>query len=114
MKNNNTRIIKAYDVDPNKVGQVIAGTPILPMDQLDTDDQSDIQAAILTVPGDTAQTVADKLVLTGINGILNFTPVRLSLPENIRVHHIDLAVELQTFIYFLKNDPLQNNLGGEG
>lgn len=113
LKNNNTRIVKAYDVDPNKLGQVIAGTPVLPMEQLETDDHEGIQAAILTVPAEAAQTVADKLVLTGISGILNFTPVRLSLSDSIRVHHIDLAVELQAFIYFLKNDPLQNDMGGE-
>ena len=112
-KNNNTRIVKAYDVDENKVGQVIADTPILPFDQLETDDHEDIRAAILTVPAEVAQSVADKLVLTGISGILNFTPVRLLLPDPIRVQHIDLAVELQAFIYFLKNEPLQNNGGGE-
>ncbi|MEC3122046.1 redox-sensing transcriptional repressor Rex, partial [Bacillus thuringiensis] len=37
--------------------------------------------------------------------ILNFTPARLNVSENIRIHHIDLAVELQTLVYFLKNYP---------
>ena len=40
----------------------------------------------------------------GIKGILNFTPVRLAAPESVRVHTIDLSVELQTLIYFMKND----------
>ncbi|HDR7882063.1 TPA: redox-sensing transcriptional repressor Rex, partial [Bacillus cytotoxicus] len=37
--------------------------------------------------------------------ILNFTPARLNVSEKIRIHHIDLAVELQTLVYFLKNYP---------
>ena len=42
---------------------------------------------------------------TSVHGILNFTPARLNVSENIRIHHIDLAVELQTLVYFLKNYP---------
>ncbi|WP_085520874.1 redox-sensing transcriptional repressor Rex [Tuberibacillus sp. Marseille-P3662] len=106
MKNNSTQIVKAYDVDGDKIGTEIAGVTI--------DDLRDIQAengnipvAILTVPAAAAQKVADQLVAVGINGILNFTPVRLSVPDHIRVHHIDLAVELQSIIYFLKNYPLK-------
>ena len=63
-----------------------------------------IELVILTVPSQVAQEVTDKLVETGIKGILNFTPVRLSVPETVRVHTIDLSVELQTLIYFIKND----------
>lgn len=105
-KNNNTQIVKAYDNDHSKVGQLIMDTPIHHLDDLTIDDNHDVPAAILTVPAGVAQSVADKLVLAGINGILNFTPVRLSLPSDIRIHHIDLAVELQTLIYFLKNYPI--------
>ena len=59
--------------------------------------------AILTVPATVAQAVADRLAETSVHGILNFTPARLNVSENIRIHHIDLAVELQTLVYFLKN-----------
>ena len=58
--------------------------------------------AILTVPATVAQAVADRLAETSVHGILNFTPARLNVSENIRIHHIDLAVELQTLVYFLK------------
>ena len=37
-------------------------------------------------------------------GIMNFTPIRLSVPENVRVQNVDLTNELQTLIYFLDND----------
>ncbi|PAM91413.1 redox-sensing transcriptional repressor Rex, partial [Flavobacterium sp. IR1] len=34
------------------------------------------------------------------------TPARLSVPDSVRVHHIDLSVELQALVYFLKHYPL--------
>jgi redox-sensing transcriptional repressor len=64
-----------------------------------------ISVAILTVPAHVAQSITDRLVQKGIKGILNFTPARLNVPESIRVHHIDLAIELQSLVYFLKNYP---------
>ncbi|GGH83373.1 redox-sensing transcriptional repressor [Pullulanibacillus pueri] len=112
LKNNNIKIVKAYDTNAHKVGTMIGETSIHHIDQLATDDNHDISVAILTVPAEAAQSVAETLVSGGVNGILNFTPVRLSLPKDIRVHHIDLAVELQTLVYFLNNFPLKNQ-GGE-
>lgn len=106
MKNNNTQIVKAFDTDQSKVGTKIAGTPIHHLDELTDGHHESIPVAILTVPPGAAQSVADHLVNTGVSGILNFTPVRISVPKHIRIHHIDLAVELQTMIYFLKNYPL--------
>lgn len=63
----------------------------------------DIEVAILTVPASSAQNITDRLVSSNIKGILNFTPARLTVPDHIRVHHIDLAVELQSLVYFLKH-----------
>ncbi|GGE55929.1 redox-sensing transcriptional repressor Rex [Pullulanibacillus camelliae] len=112
LKNNNMKIVKAYDTNAYKVGTTIGETSIHPIQQLATDNHDDIAVAILTVPADAAQAVADVLVSTGVSGILNFTPVRLSVPNDIRVHHIDLGVELQTLVYFLNNYPLKDQ-GGE-
>ncbi|WP_257351397.1 redox-sensing transcriptional repressor Rex [Pseudalkalibacillus decolorationis] len=108
LKGDNTRIEMAFDVDEKKVGTDISGVPIHHLDSLKRDAAEDVSVAILTVPAQTAQTVADQLVEIGIKGILNFTPARLTVPEHIRVHHIDLAVELQSLIYFLKHYPLES------
>lgn len=61
----------------------------------------------MTVPAQAAQSITDRLVALGIKGILNFTPARLNVPEHIRIHHIDLAVELQSLVYFLKHYSMQ-------
>ncbi|EEL78385.1 redox-sensing transcriptional repressor Rex [Bacillus cereus] len=104
-KNNNTKIEMAFDVSEEKVGTEIGGIPVYHLDELEERLSNDIQVAILTVPATVAQAVADRLAETSVQGILNFTPARLNVSENIRIHHIDLAVELQTLVYFLKNYP---------
>ncbi|MDA2191558.1 redox-sensing transcriptional repressor Rex [Bacillus cereus] len=104
-KNNNIKIEMAFDVSEEKVGTEIGGIPVYHLDELEERLSNDIQVAILTVPATVAQAVADRLAETSVHGILNFTPARLNVSENIRIHHIDLAVELQTLVYFLKNYP---------
>ncbi|MCM3576013.1 MULTISPECIES: redox-sensing transcriptional repressor Rex [Mesobacillus] len=105
-KNNNTKIEIAFDVDPGKVGTKIGDVAVYHMDDLDkVVVEEGIQVAILTVPSAVAQSITDRLVQANIKGILNFTPARLNVPASIRIHHIDLAVELQSLIYFLKHYP---------
>lgn len=104
LKNNNTKIEMAFDVDHDKVGTKIGDVPIFHMDDLEKIvEQQDVQVAILTVPVSAAQSITDRLVEVNVKGILNFTPARLTVPSTIRVHHIDLAIELQSLVYFLKH-----------
>lgn len=102
IKNNNTKIEMAFDIDPNKIGTEIGGVPVYNLDTLEEIMNEEIQIVILTVPAQVAQSIADRLKGKNIRGILNFTPARISVPEHIRIHHIDLAVELQTLAYFLQ------------
>ncbi|WP_182201534.1 redox-sensing transcriptional repressor Rex [Paraliobacillus salinarum] len=101
-KNNNTKIEMAFDTSSEKVNKEMGGIPIYHIDDL-AKHLGDIKTAILTVPGLEAQSITEKLVEAGVGGILNFTPARLTVPEDVRVHHIDLAVELQSLIYFMKH-----------
>ena len=103
MKNNNTKIVVGFDVTTDKVGQKIGDISVHHMDDLEeVIMEQQIEVAILTIPATHAQQVTDRLVKANIKGILNFTPARLTVPANIRVHHIDLAIELQSLIVFLK------------
>lgn len=103
-KNNNTKIKMAFDADDEKVGQEIGGVPIYHIEDLEKK-LGNVQAVILTVPGAEAQQITDRITDSGITGILNFTPARINVSEDVRVHHIDLAVELQSLLYFMKHYP---------
>jgi redox-sensing transcriptional repressor len=105
-KNNNTKIVMAFDVDEKKVGTIIKDIPVYHIGELaEHVKEKDIAAAILTVPSTVAQPITDELVKADVKGILNFTPARLNVPSTIRIHHIDLVVELQSLLYFIKHYP---------
>ena len=108
IRSNNTKIVMGFDTNNKKIGSEIAGVPIYHVDQIATK-LNDVRVAILTVPASAAEEITDTLVAQGIEGILNFTPARISVPKHVRVHHIDLSVELQALIYFLKHYPLKPN-----
>ncbi|ENH96407.1 redox-sensing transcriptional repressor Rex [Gracilibacillus halophilus YIM-C55.5] len=107
-KNNNTKIEMAFDADKEKVGEVIGDIPVYHVDELE-DRMGSISVAILTVPVSEAQKMTDRLVACGVTGILNFTPARISVPSDVRVHHIDLAIELQSLVYFMKHYPMDQD-----
>jgi len=108
---NNTTIVAAFDNDPAKVRSKINGTPVYSLNRMEEIvKEENVLVAILTVPVHAAQEVTNEIVKTGIKGILNFTPTRLRAPEDVKIHHIDLSIELQSFIYFLKKtDPVVVN-----
>ena len=107
-KSRNTKIVAAFDHDQHKVNREIDGIPVYSIEKLkEVVSLFRVEVAILTVPANVAQDVAEQCVDSGIKGILNFTPARLTVPAPIRVHHIDLTTELQTLVYFLKNPDVE-------
>jgi redox-sensing transcriptional repressor len=61
-----------------------------------------IRMAILSVPGHSAQQVADELVGSGIQAILNFSSTLLHLPDTVAVNNVNLAIELENLSYFAR------------
>lgn len=106
MKKGNTQIEVAFDTNKDKIGTKIGDVPIFHANDLEEGlkKKKGIKVAILTVPARVSQEVTERLVNSGVEGILNFTPSRLSVPDHVRVHHIDLSIELQTLVYFLKQN----------
>ncbi|RKD22592.1 redox-sensing transcriptional repressor Rex [Ammoniphilus oxalaticus] len=101
---NNALIVAAFETDPTKIGQEINGVPIYSLDRMEgIIKKEDVLVAVLAVPVHAAQGVTNQLVRSGIKGVLNFTPTRLQVPEEVVIHHIDLSIELQSLIYFMKN-----------
>ncbi|MED0679676.1 redox-sensing transcriptional repressor Rex [Aneurinibacillus thermoaerophilus] len=96
------RIVAIFDADPHKIGKKIVNMMIQPLEELaNTVKEKNIRIAIIAVPADAAQAVADRLVAAGITGILNFAPTNLRVPENVRVHDADVTMELHSLAYYL-------------
>ena len=98
------RIAAAFDVDPAKVGQKVEGIPIYHLDDAtQVVRQLAIRLAIIAVPAPAAQRVADALVAAGVDGILNFAPVTISVPKTIQLEGVDLAIELEQLSFAVVN-----------
>jgi redox-sensing transcriptional repressor len=54
---------------------------------------------VITTPASSAQGVCDRLVASGIRSIVNFAPITLSVPSDVEVRMVDLAVELQILAF---------------
>jgi redox-sensing transcriptional repressor len=100
-ENEGIKIIAGFDLNPassKKTGDI----PILPLEDLkDFVIKNKIRIGIIAVPDMAAQQVLDTLVTAGIEGILNFAPIRLRAPENIVINNVNLGLELENVIYFV-------------
>ncbi|MGB7769933.1 MAG: redox-sensing transcriptional repressor Rex [Verrucomicrobiia bacterium] len=96
-------IVAAFDADPRRRRDKKIRQPILGMNRLaEFVHQNGIKMSILTVPAAAAQEVANLLVHAGITGILNFAPIALSVPEEVMVNNVNLAIELENLSYFIQ------------
>jgi redox-sensing transcriptional repressor len=97
-------IVGAFDAEPRRRRDKEIKQPILGMDELPGFvAERSVKMAILSVPAATAQSVANALIGAGITGILNFAPMVLSVPEEVTVNNVNLAIELESLSYFIKN-----------
>jgi redox-sensing transcriptional repressor len=99
----NMKIVAVFDSSPEKIGNQINNLTVLPMHLLEeTIRSNEIRIGIITVPAFAAQTVADQFVAAGVEAILNFAPIIVKVPPNVRLHHTDLTTELQSLAYYLE------------
>lgn len=100
----NVEIVAVFDNDPQKFGKLVDRIPVTPIDRFkEVVKELGVRMAIITVPAESAQEVADMVVDAGIRAILNFVPTKLVVPPNVRVASADLSLELQRLAYYLDN-----------
>ncbi len=89
-------VAAVFDNDPSKVGQPCGPYPVQPLSELQpTLQRLSIRLALIAVPADAAQSVADTLIAAGIRGIMNFAPTSLQVPPEVALNAVDLAVQLE-------------------
>jgi redox-sensing transcriptional repressor len=99
---NGFHIIAVFDSNPRKIGAKMGRFQILDSESTGTVIQDmGIQIAIIAVPADSAQQVADTLVEAGVRAIMNYAPITLNVPPEVQVQYIDPVVHLQRMTYYL-------------
>ena len=96
-------ISAAFEADPNRAKLVKANVPVMDASVMaQYVNENNVKIAILAVPPETAQEVANNLVQVGVQAFLNFSPTVLKTPDTVIVNSVDLALELEHLSYFVK------------
>lgn len=97
-------IVAGFDSNPALFGTEVHGKKILGTDKLEsTVKRLGVKMAILTLPAEFAQEMADRLVGAGIRAIWNFSPVALALPSTVAVKNENMAASLAVLSARLKD-----------
>jgi redox-sensing transcriptional repressor len=90
-----------FDADPRKVGQIIHGVEVHHTDDLEVLARKlEVGIGVIATPAAAAQDVADRLVAAGVRSILNFAPAVISVPDDVSLRKVDLALELQILSFY--------------
>ena len=93
-------VVAVFDNDPGKVGRKLGSFTIQPLSQIaGVVRAQNVRLGILAVPADSAQDVADRLIDAGVRGLLNFAPVSLSVPQEVALNTVDMAVQLEQLAF---------------
>jgi redox-sensing transcriptional repressor len=94
-------IIAAFDNDVKKIGKKKGPVVVENVSKIPALKKHKANLGIIAVPASAAQETADALVAVGVKGLLNFAPVRISVPKKIKVITIDIAIELARLPYYM-------------
>jgi len=100
--NRGFRVVMLFDSNPSKINTQVG--PFIVQDSTRMEGvirQSDIKVAMIAVPAENAQEVANLLVQAGIKAILNYAPININVPPEIYVQDIDPSLHLQRMTYYL-------------
>jgi len=96
------RIACVFDNSPQKIGKKIGDYVVSPMDQMQKMIQErGIKIAMIAVPAEKAQEVANNLIEVGVRAILNYAPMTLNVPAEVKVQYIDPVVQMQRMTFYL-------------
>lgn len=102
-----------FDSDPKKQGLRIRNASIEGLEALPgAVSEKRIDMGLIAVPAHSAQAVADRLVQSGIRGILNFAPVVLEVPREVTVENVDFLAGLSRLSFFVLNPRWREEMVG--
>lgn len=99
----NLRIVAAFDANPELAGQVLHGCPCYDLSRLgDVVLGTGARLGIIAVPASEDQKAANALVAAGVQGILNFAPAVIEVPDHVFVENIDMTMALEKVACFAR------------
>ncbi len=95
------KVVALFDRDPARIGKRLGNLAVLDAARMVSSiRRRKIRIAVISVPAQNAQAVADHLVQAGVTAILNFAPTQLSVPPDVKVQNVDLSILLKTLSFY--------------
>ncbi|MDE0806894.1 MAG: redox-sensing transcriptional repressor Rex [Longimicrobiales bacterium] len=95
-------IVALFDTSEFKVGSNLHGLQVHHIDEISrVVHDKKIEVAVLTVPVEAVPDIIDLIRDSGIKGVLNWTPARLTLPDTIEVKNVNMVMELEALSFKL-------------
>lgn len=92
-----------FDNDPMKIGTKINDVEVMPLERLEeVVAKNHTRIGVISAPVEVAQDIANSFVKAGVQAILNFAPVHLSVPQEIELRNVDLTVNLEVLTFHLE------------
>ena len=109
-------ILSLFDINPALIGHEFGGVVVRDMDNLESFcKQNQVKMAVLTLPKDQAEAVADRLISAGVEGLWNFTGKELHYDEtDVAVEEVHLGDSLMSLNYRLCHKPTKKDDAQDG
>ena len=92
-------IVASFDIDPSK-HRIRSEIPVYAMDRLEEIIRRfNVRTTIIAVPDIAAQSVCDQLINYGIEGIVNFAPIILKVPDEVIINNVNLSDEIESVTF---------------
>ena len=104
---NGFRLVAAFDVDPDLVGNELGGVPVYHVGMMKGyKKEQPVSVGVLTVPASVAVSSAKLLTSCGVEGIWNFTNVELpeAEMEGVKFENVHFADSLLTLSYMISEE----------
>lgn len=103
------KTVALFDNDKEKIGKFTKkGKPILDVNEMEEFIKKEkVKIGVIAVHPSSAQEIYDKLVKSGIKGILNFAPIQIKEKENIITLNVDLKIKLENISFYLKHNKIK-------
>jgi len=96
------RVSCVFDNNPEKIGRRLGRFEICDVAEMSQQlEEREVKVAIVAVPAGAAQSVVNQLVEGGIKAILNYAPITVTVPADVRVQYIDPVTHMQRMTYYL-------------
>lgn len=101
-----------FDVNPKLIGLTIQGIEVFGANFLsDYLSSTHVDIAVLSLPGNSASDIAQKVIAGGVKGIWNFSNIDIKAPDDVKVENVHLMDSLMTLSYKLNEKEILSKFG---